>query len=103
MNAPRHHTFLVLASASVVIASVPGWLCAVDSRIVTVHPPPQLVLTLSNLPPAWQLETTHDLTNWFSILKSGDVAPRTVDVVLTNAAHAQFYRVTSLPPSSVPE
>ena len=56
-------------------------------------PPPGLYLTLTNLPPRWTVEATTDLTNWFSIILSGDIPPRTVSLQLSNAGQAQFYRV----------
>ncbi len=56
-------------------------------------PPPGLYLTLTNLPARWTVEATTDLTNWFSIIHSGDIPPGTVSLQLTNAGQAQFYRV----------
>lgn len=58
-------------------------------------PPPALYITLTNLPARWTVETTVDLTNWFSIFISGDIPPVRVSLQLTNVGQAQFYRVVS--------
>lgn len=68
-----------------------------ESRIEYKSLPPALVLTFSQLPGNWVVETTTDFTNWTSIIRSGDLPPRQLDFVLTNSAQAQFYRVRSLP------
>ena len=76
-------------------------LCAVfmtrgtESRIEYKALPPALILTFTDLPPRWTVETTTDLTNWYSIVHSGDIPPKQLDFVLTNTAQAQFYRVVS--------
>ena len=64
-------------------------------RVHVDDPPPALYLTLTNLPAKWELQSTRDLTNWYSVTLSGDVPPKEVSVQLTNTAHAQFYRVVS--------
>lgn len=85
-----------------VIAGLLACLCGVwllratESRIEYKALPPALVLTFSQLPGNWVVETTTDFTNWHSIVRSGDVPPRQLDFVLTNSAQAQFYRVRSL-------
>lgn len=80
---------LLLCALGVYLAS------PTESRIEWKALPPALTLTFTDLPPAWTVEVTRDLTNWFSIIQSGDVPPRQLDFVLTNTAQAQFYRVVS--------
>ena len=88
---------LVLAGlfASLLVFTLAVSTDATDSRIEYKALPPAMVLTFSNLPPAWQVQTSKDLTNWYSVILSGDVPPLTLDFVLTNAGQAQFYRVVS--------
>lgn len=66
---------------------------ALDSKISLRDEPPALVVTFSNLPAAWTLEKTADLTNWFSVLVAGDRPPRDLSLVITNRAQAAFYRI----------
>lgn len=60
--------------------------------------PPTLTIAFSNLPPAWAVETSLDLTNWISVMKSGDLPPQEIEFAITNAGHAQYYRVTAIEP-----
>lgn len=66
---------------------------AVESTIAMRDEPPALVVTFSKLPDSWTLEKTTDLTNWFSVLVSGDRPPRDLSLVITNRAQAAFYRI----------
>ena len=43
----------------------------------------------------WTEEVTTDLTNWFSLVHSGNIPPLKVSLQLSNTAQAQFYRVVS--------
>lgn len=86
-----------LAIAGILACLCGVWiLTATESRIEYKSLPPALVLTFSELPGAWIVETTTDFTNWTSIILSGDLPPRQIDFVLTNSAQAQFYRVRSM-------
>ena len=66
-----------------------------ESRIEYKALPPALLLTFTDLPAKWSVETTTDFTNWTSIIHSGDVPPLTLTFTLTNHGQAQFYRVVS--------
>lgn len=68
-------------------------LPAIESTIALRDEPPALVVTFSNLPDAWTLEKTADLTNWFSVIVAGDRPPRDLSLVITNRAQAAFYRI----------
>lgn len=60
--------------------------------------PPTLIVSFSNLPPAWAIMTSTDLTNWISVMKSGDLPPQEIEFAITNAGHGQYFRVTALTP-----
>jgi hypothetical protein len=82
----------VWASAVLTLAAF-----ACGQRVAVDDPPPALYLTFTNLPDRWQVEATKDLTNWFTVILSGEVAPKRFSLQLTNAREAQFYRVTEQP------
>lgn len=82
---------------AVLCAALPGWWAALGTGVSSSTPSPVNSFTFSNLPPRWQLETTTNLVDWFSVVVSGDVAPTTLTVPLTNDNHAMFYRVTERP------
>ncbi len=52
-----------------------------------------LVLWFKGLPELWTLEASTDLTNWFTVVRSGEVPPREFSMTLTNESQAQFYRM----------
>lgn len=86
-----------LAIAGLLACLCGVWILrATESRIEYKALPPALVLTFTDLPAKWTVEMTADLTNWYSIVHSGEIPPRQLDFVLTNTAQSQFYRVRSL-------
>ncbi len=52
-----------------------------------------LVWSVDNLPENWELQTTVDMTNWYSVLKAGELAPRNFTIEIQNSNQAQFYRI----------
>lgn len=82
-----------------------GWVPAVltlavlgfSQRVALDDPPPALYLTFTNLVAPWQVEATTDLTNWHTIVLSGELPPAEFSLQLSNAGQAQFYRVTARP------
>lgn len=66
---------------------------AVSTTIGVRSFPPALTIVYSELPDKWSLEATVDLTNWYSVIHSGDIAPKEFSFTLTNENQAQFYRM----------
>lgn len=55
--------------------------------------PETTVLWFSDLPDAWTLEASTDLTNWYSVISAGEIPPREFSMTLTNERQSQFYRM----------
>ena len=91
MSLPR----LLAPGSALGVLAVLGMLAvmAVDSHIAVRDEPPALCVTFSNLPPAWTLEKSADLTNWHSVIRAGEQPPDEVCLLLTNRAQALFYRI----------
>ena len=68
-------------------------LLAYESRIERKAFEESLVLSLSSLPEAWELQTTVDLTNWFSVVRAGELAPKNITIHIASSNAAQFYRI----------
>ena len=66
---------------------------AYESRIERRAYAESLVLSLDELPAEWELQTTIDLTNWFSVIRSGEQAPTTITIHLAGSNAAQYYRI----------
>lgn len=93
----RFDSLPAVFTLAVCIAAIPGWIAALGSGVSASAPSPGLSITFTNLPARWALETTTNLVDWFSVVVSGEVAPQTLTVPLTNANHAMFYRVREIP------
>lgn len=70
-----------------------GGVMAYEMRIERRAFAEALVWSVDDLPPNWELQTTVDLTNWFTVLKAGEMAPRNFSIQIENTNQAQFYRI----------
>ena len=52
-----------------------------------------LVWSVTDLHEGWELQATTDLTNWYSVLRAGELAPRNFTIEIQNSNQAQFYRI----------